>query len=104
MQYYEPPLAYNVGEPYVKEGEIEESGTPVTLDVNATLGGNAHSGSVVNLSTKWDLYVELSQDGVVFADQATLLPQKAVDLDKEDVHSIRIDAQRNHVKYQVVAH
>lgn len=104
MQRYEIPIVWYPGNPYVKNDAVEVAGIKVTLEINASLGHNVHSGTVQNLSTEADLFVEVSNDGIIFTDAATLYPQQTLKLNHEDVHTIYLDASANATPYQVVAH
>lgn len=93
------------GNPYIKRDSVTTAGTKETLNINTALGEvNAHTGTVSNLSTVANLYVELSSDGTTFTDSVILYPQTSLDLEREDVHSIRLDASMNATPYQVIAH
>lgn len=96
---------FRAGNPYVKQDTIAVAGTKETLNVNDELSGlNAHTGTILNISTTAELYVELSSDGTTFTDTITLYSQTALDLEDEDVHSIRLDASLNGTPYMVIAH
>ena len=97
-------LKYFKGNPYVKRDAIAVAGTSVTLNMYAYLGNNAHTGTISNLSATANLLVELSTDGVIFTDAILVYPQQGLDLEDEDVHSVRIDASANATPYQVIAH
>ncbi len=95
---------YHEGNPYVRRNSITAAGTPETFNINVVIGENAHTGTVSNTSVASDLYVELSSDGTTFTDSIILYPQQGLDLEDEDVHSIRIDASANATPYQIIAH
>jgi len=95
---------YSSGNPYVSRATVPVAGTPITLNINAVIGTNAHSGTVANLSAVANLFVRLSSDGTTFTDNIVLYPQQALDLGDEDVHSVRLDASANNTPYQAVAH
>jgi len=97
-------LKYFEGNPYVKRGAIAVVGTSVTLDIHEVIGDNAHTGGVQNLSASANLLVALSSDGITFTDEVLVYPQITLDLEDEDVHSVRLDASANATQYQVVAH
>lgn len=97
-------IKYSAGNPFVRRNTVAVAGVPVTLNINAVIGSNAHTGTVSNLSAAADLFVELSSDGVTFADNILVPPQISLDLEGEDVHSIRLDASANVTLYQVIAH
>lgn len=95
---------YNEGNPYTIRSSISVAGTAETFDINLVINKNAHTGTVSNASAAANLYVELSSDGITFADSIILYPQQDLDLEDEDVHSVRLDASANATPYQIVAH
>lgn len=97
-------IKYSAGNPFVQRDVVAVAGVPVILNINTVIGSNAHTGTVSNLSAIADLFVELSSDGVTFTDNILLSPQLSLDLEGEDVHSVRLDASANATPYQVIAH
>ncbi len=63
--------------------------SPVTLDVNTTLGKNSTNGYIIN-DGPGNFTVNLSVDGAVFQDDITMKIGETYSLDDLDVDSIKI--------------
>jgi len=100
---YSSYLDYYGGVPFVEEGTIETAGTPVIIDIRASLGHNAHVGSIIN-NGPGILYVYLSSDGISYSDAIELNPNQLYDLTKEDVNKIKLDSDTSGNAYKIVAH
>ena len=85
-------ISFLSGRPFVDEANVV-AGTPVieliVTDPVQGLGRNAHTGFIVNDGPN-NLQVELSNDGVTFAPIITVIPNQILDLDKEDMYTIRL--------------
>ena len=66
-----------------------EGDSPVSLDVNAALGHNAHDGYVV-CDGAGNMTVAFSPDGTTFGDEATLKNGETISLEGLNIDTIRI--------------
>ena len=86
-------ISFLSGRPFVANNINVVAGAAVTelivTDPVQGLGRNAHTGFIVNDGPN-NLQVELSNDGVTFAPFITVIPNQILDLDKEDMYTIRL--------------
>lgn len=99
-------ISFLSGRPFVDEGNVV-LGVPVieliVTDPVQGLGRNAHTGFIVNDGPN-NLQVELSNDGVNFAPIITVIPNQILDLDKEDMYTIRLSAAAGNANYRLAVH
>lgn len=95
------------GRPYVRETTVAVAGTPntenIVTDAVQGLGRNAHTGYII-CDGPGNLRVELSNDGTNFAPFITVIPNQILDLDQEDLHTIRIDTTVGGTAYRLAVH
>lgn len=86
-------ISFLSGRPFVANNVNVTLLNPVTelivTDPVQGLGRNAHTGFIINDGPN-NLQVELSNDGVTFAPPITVIPNQILDLDKEDMYTIRL--------------
>jgi len=99
-------ISFLSGRPFVDEANVV-LGTPRTVlivtDPVQGLGRNAHTGFIVNDGPN-NLQVELSNDGVTFAPLITVIPNQILDLDKEDMFSIRLNVAAGNANFRLAVH
>jgi len=86
-------ISFLSGRPFVDNNINVVAGTPrtdlIVTDPVQGLGRNAHTGFIINDGPN-NLQVELSNDGATFAPIITVIPNQILDLDKEDMYTIRL--------------
>jgi len=97
-----PVTSFAEGLPYVEKGKIGTSYEE--FDVREGLEFNAHSGEVYNRSDTNNLFVKLSSDRKNYSDEIMLGTKDALDLENEDVASIKIKSEGANTPYQIVLH
>lgn len=84
-QYDQPKTVYFSGE----DSSFVTGDSPVTLDINATLGRNSVDGYILN-DGAGDFTVTLSEDGSTFGQDITLKVGEQLDLRTLSIDSIKI--------------
>jgi hypothetical protein len=92
---------------------VLESNIPLTLvspydvlvvtDPTQGLGRNAHTGYIINDGPN-NLQVRLSNDGVTFAPPITIIPNQILDLDGEDMYTIRLSVAVGNASFRLAVH
>lgn len=86
-------IVFLASRPFVDNNINVVAGTPrtelIVTDPVQGLGRNAHTGFIINDGPN-NLQVELSNDGSTFAPFITVIPNQILDLDQEDMHTIRL--------------
>ena len=94
------------GNPYVQTHDLPTANTPVTVNLNATLGRNAHYGFIRSKSGNAGVVqVAFSFNGSTFTNyMEELRPGATMTLDHLDVHSLRLMSSGLGDDVIVVAH
>ena len=99
---YSEPIQYLFGNPYVNRGIVASAGTPVELDVHATLGRNAQNGWIANMGTTAGVLKVYNYDGKEWTlTDYTIAPDGIENLEKCDIHSLRIDSDVDGTTFEV---
>lgn len=105
--YKQRNFEYLSGRPYVSEDIVVVVGTPntenIVTDAVQGLGRNAHTGYIVN-DGPGNLEIGLSNDGVTYTPDITIIPNQILDLNGEDIYSITIDTTIINTNYRLVVH
>lgn len=100
-------ISFLSSRPYVSETTVAVVGVPntenIVTDPVQGLGRNAHTGYII-CDGPGNLRVRLSNDGINFAPIITVIPNQLLDLDKEDIHTVTIDATINVTAYRLAIH
>lgn len=96
--------AFFEGKPFTKQDTVTTAGEPEVLDVREFLGSNAHTGTIENRSDAETLYVYLSDDAETYTDAIPIEAAQGLNLEKEDVAIIKIDASADNTPYFIFAH
>ncbi|MCK5601496.1 hypothetical protein KAR91_06500 [Candidatus Pacearchaeota archaeon] len=93
---------YYEGNPYISNTEVAVAGSPNTEEVYDTLDRNARKGTLRHNSEKGILYIEHSHNGTDYTDQIPLNPGDAIEYDGDDIHTIKVDTDRDGTAYVLV--
>ena len=93
---------YYEGNPYVSSTSVAVAGTKNTEEIYAELGKNGREGVLRHNDETGVLYVEISHDGVDYADIIPLGVGDTIEFDGDDLHTILIDADTDDTAYVLV--
>ena len=96
------PNQYLFGNPYVNRGAVASAGTPIELDVHATLGRNAQNGWIANMGTTAGVLKVYNHDGKAWTSSYYTIPVDGVEnLEMCDIHSLKIDSDVSGTTFEV---
>jgi len=93
---------YYEGNPFVSNTTVAVAGTKNTEAVYASLGRNARKGTLRHNGGTGVLLVEVSHNGIDFADAVPMGPGDVIEFDGDDIHTILVDANTNGTAYVLV--
>lgn len=98
-----PAKDFTAGNPHISTVTVTTAGTPVDLDLNASLGRNAHHGFIKAPSTNTGMMkVKTSSDGSTFSGEHDDIEKRnSVDLDGMDIDTLRVDSTVDGEKLKV---
>lgn len=99
--YLEPGAFYSEN-PYTYRGTVAAAGTPIEVDVRATLGRNAHNGWIANMGTTAGVLHVYLYDGISWTTTYYTIGVDGVEnMEMADIAAIKIDSDVNATTFEI---